>query len=112
MVWHISAKETVNFKQSTFFVYKSNMPKNVRIHATGEGTRASNQDHLTEQHRRNHETGHSGAFARLEAQDNFWEHCGKDKSSDECGTNTKKQVLQVVEWSSKDSHSILSSPNT
>jgi hypothetical protein len=23
------AKETVNFKQSTFFVYKSNMPKNM-----------------------------------------------------------------------------------
>jgi hypothetical protein len=28
-VWHILAKETVNFKQSTFFVYKSNMPKNM-----------------------------------------------------------------------------------
>jgi hypothetical protein len=26
MQWHISAEETVNFKQSTFFVYKSNMP--------------------------------------------------------------------------------------
>ncbi len=29
MVWRITAKETVNFKQSTFFVYKSNMPKNM-----------------------------------------------------------------------------------
>ncbi len=29
MVWHILAKETVNFKQSTFFVYKSDMPKNM-----------------------------------------------------------------------------------
>ncbi len=28
-VWHITAKETVNFKQSTFFVYKSDMPKNM-----------------------------------------------------------------------------------
>ncbi len=25
-VWHISAEETVNFKQCTSFVYKSNMP--------------------------------------------------------------------------------------
>ncbi len=28
-VWHITAKETVNFKQSTFFVYKSEMPINM-----------------------------------------------------------------------------------
>ncbi len=28
-VWHITAEETVNFKQSTFFVYKSCMPKNM-----------------------------------------------------------------------------------
>jgi hypothetical protein len=26
-VWHITAEETVNFKQSTLFVYKSDMPK-------------------------------------------------------------------------------------
>ena len=25
--WHITAEETVNFKQSAFFVYKSSMPK-------------------------------------------------------------------------------------
>jgi hypothetical protein len=29
MMWHILAKETVKFKQSTFFVYKSDMPKNM-----------------------------------------------------------------------------------
>ncbi len=28
-VWHITAEETVNFKQSTFFVYKSEMPKDM-----------------------------------------------------------------------------------
>ncbi len=28
-VWHISAKETVNFKQSTFVVYKINMLKDM-----------------------------------------------------------------------------------
>jgi hypothetical protein len=28
-VWHIAAEETVSFKQSTFFVCKSNMPKDV-----------------------------------------------------------------------------------
>jgi hypothetical protein len=28
-VWHITAKETVNFKRSTFFVYKSGMPNNM-----------------------------------------------------------------------------------
>ena len=30
-VWHIMAKETVNFKRSTFFVAKSNMPKDMCI---------------------------------------------------------------------------------
>jgi hypothetical protein len=29
MVWHITAKETVNFKRSRFFVAKSNMPKDM-----------------------------------------------------------------------------------
>jgi hypothetical protein len=28
-VWYITAEETVNFKQSTFFVYKSEMPINM-----------------------------------------------------------------------------------
>jgi hypothetical protein len=28
-VWHITAEETVNFKRSTFFVYKSEMPKDM-----------------------------------------------------------------------------------
>jgi hypothetical protein len=28
-VWHITAEETVNFKCSTFFVYKSEMPKDM-----------------------------------------------------------------------------------
>ena len=28
-VWHITAKETGNFKRSTFFVYKSGMPNNM-----------------------------------------------------------------------------------
>jgi hypothetical protein len=28
-VWHITAKETVNFKRSRFFVAKSNMPKDM-----------------------------------------------------------------------------------
>ena len=28
-VWHITAEETVNFKQSAFFVYKSNMPEDM-----------------------------------------------------------------------------------
>jgi len=28
-VWHITAKETVNFKRSKFFVAKSNMPKDM-----------------------------------------------------------------------------------
>ncbi len=28
-VWHITAEETVNFKQSTFFVYKSEMSKDM-----------------------------------------------------------------------------------
>ena len=30
-VWHITAKETVNFKRSKFFVAKSNMPKDMCI---------------------------------------------------------------------------------
>ena len=28
-MWHITAEETVNFKRSTFFVYKSEMPKDM-----------------------------------------------------------------------------------
>jgi hypothetical protein len=28
-VWHITAEETVNFKCSKFFVYKSEMPKDM-----------------------------------------------------------------------------------
>ena len=28
-VWHITAEETVNFKRSKFFVYKSEMPKDM-----------------------------------------------------------------------------------
>ena len=28
-VWHITAEETVTFKQSTFFVYKNEMPKDM-----------------------------------------------------------------------------------
>ena len=31
MVWHITAKETVNFKRSKFFVAKSDMPKNMCV---------------------------------------------------------------------------------
>ena len=29
MVWHITAKETVNFKRSKFFMAKSDMPKDM-----------------------------------------------------------------------------------
>ncbi len=38
-VWHIPAKETINFKQSTFFVYKSNMPKNMCLFIQQEKAR-------------------------------------------------------------------------
>ncbi len=30
-VWHITAEETVNFKRSIFFVYKSEMPNNMCV---------------------------------------------------------------------------------
>ena len=34
--WHIMADVTVNLKQSTFFVYKSNIPKNMCAHMKQE----------------------------------------------------------------------------
>ena len=46
-VWHITAKETVNFKRSKFFGAKSDMPKDVRFHATRDVARASDFDHST-----------------------------------------------------------------
>ncbi len=45
--------------------------EHVCIHATREGTWASNQDHLKGQCRQKQKAGHSSSFARLEAQESF-----------------------------------------
>ncbi len=39
MVWHITTKETVNFKRRKFFVAKSNMPKDICIFMQQEKSR-------------------------------------------------------------------------
>ena len=117
-IWHITAEETVNFKQSTFFVHKSDMPANMCAFVQQEKACGHPIEIIWQ------DTAIKNSFKRLEAQNSFWEHCLQDssaeflrrigvygdcskaKSGDECCANTQGRALKNVQWNSEDSHSI------
>jgi len=71
-VWHILAKETVNFKQGSFFVYKSDIPKNMFAFVQQEKAREhligiTRQDNISEIKK----TDHSGSLQDWKLETNF-----------------------------------------
>jgi len=68
-VWNITAKETVNFKRSKFFVAKSDMPKNMCEFMQQEKMPRNPISIIRQERRREQEAGHSGSFKRMEVGD-------------------------------------------
>ena len=105
-MWHITAKETVNFKRSKFFVAKSNMPKDMRIFMQREKScghpiliirqdnAGKNKKLVTLAHSQEwklesiFENTAQKISAKFLCGTCFHGDCIEDESNDECGANT------------------------